>query len=46
MTRPILSIFDPEMAQEIFVTKNKIVEKDGFFQQVFEEVIGNSFVFA
>ena len=46
MSKPVLLILDPEMAQEIFVTKNKIVDKDGFTQQMFEDLIGNSFSFS
>jgi len=41
----LMSINDPEMVQELFTTKNKLVDKTGVFQQVFEDHMGDSFVF-
>lgn len=41
-----LGICDPAIAQEIFSTKNKFVDKTGLFQEVFEDVIGSSFLFS
>lgn len=33
------------MVQELFVTKNSIMDKTGLFQFMFEDVFGESFVF-
>ena len=37
---PLLVITDPEMVQEIYVTKNKLVDKNGTSAVMFEELIG------
>ena len=42
---PLLSIYDPEVVQELFTTKNKFMDKTGLFQQVFEDHCEDSFVF-
>ena len=42
---PLLSIYDPEVVQELFTTKNKFMDKDGLFQQVFEDHLEDAFVF-
>ena len=42
---PLLSINDPAMAQEVFTTKNKFVDKTGDFQLIFEDHAPDSFVF-
>ena len=36
---------DPEIAQDIFVNKNSLTDKDGESLIMFEEIIGQSFVF-
>ena len=42
----MLIIMNPEMVQEIYVTKNKLVDKNSTSAIMFEEFIGQSFVFA
>ena len=37
---PLLLITDPEMVQEIYVTKNKLVDKNGVSAEMFQELIG------
>ena len=43
---PVLAITDPAMVQEVFTTKNRLIDKNGVTQITFEELIGHSFVFA
>jgi cytochrome P450 len=42
---PLIWITNPESAQEVFQTKNKIVDKTGVWQQVFEDLMPSAFVF-
>ena len=43
--KPMLSIYDAEIVQELFTTKNKFMDKDGIFMQLFEDHLGDAFVF-
>ena len=43
--KPMLCIYDPEVVQELFTTKNKFMDKDGVFQQLFEDHLEDAFVF-
>ena len=42
---PLLVVMDPSMAQDIWQTKNKIVDKTGAWQQMFEDLIPSSLLF-
>ena len=46
LSTPVLAITDPAMVQELFTTKNKFIDKNSYMQITFEELIGQSFVFA
>ena len=43
--KPLLSITNPETAHDVFQTKNKIVDKTGVWQQIFEDHMPSAFVF-
>ena len=45
-TVPHVWVSDPEIAQDIFVNKNSLTDKDGESLIMFEDIIGQSFVFA
>ena len=42
---PVLTICDADMAHEVFVMKNKFVDKTGHFQQMFEDLASGAFSF-
>ena len=41
-----LFVADPEIVQDILVTKNSIVDKTGVFEDVFSDFFGKSFIFS
>ena len=43
--RPIIIITDPLIVEDLFTTKNKLVDKNGTFAQAFEDVAPTSFLF-
>jgi cytochrome P450 len=43
--KPVLSVFDPDMTRDIFMTKNKLVDKTGLFNEIFEDQISSSLLF-
>ena len=45
-TTPCLSILDPEMASQIFTKLNHKIDKTGKTQMIFEDLLGNGFVFS
>ena len=45
MNVQVLGIVDPDMVQDIFVTKNKLVDKTGVMQQAMEDMAPSAFIF-
>ena len=45
MNVQVLGILDPDMVQDIFVTKNKLVDKTGVMQQAMEDMAPSAFIF-
>ena len=44
--QPRLAVFDPDMVQDIFIQKNKLIDKTGEVQEIFEDAMGQSFIFS
>ena len=42
----VLYICDPQLAQELFTKQNKFIDKTGKFEEIFEDIMGKSFLFA
>jgi len=43
--KSIMHITDIDMVQDLVVNKNKLVDKTGIFQQIFEDIAPNAFMF-
>jgi len=46
LTMPQIIVSDPEIVQDLYVTKNAKTDKDGFAELMFKDLIGNSFIFS
>jgi cytochrome P450 len=44
LTKPTLLISDPDMVQDLFTTKNKIVDKVSSSEWIFRNLLGHSFL--
>ena len=42
----ILIISDPNVAQDLYTTKNAIYDKSGAFEAIFSNLMGRSFIFS
>ena len=42
----MLAIQDPTMVQDIYTRKNKLIDKNGMSQTMFDDLVGKSFVFS
>lgn len=43
---PQLVVNDPDIVQELFVTKNALFDKSGRIAEIFSDLLGNSFLFS
>jgi cytochrome P450 len=46
LSMPIICFNDPELLNEVYVTKNKYYDKDPFMAELSREFVGKSTVFA